>query len=32
MYTFFFNKGVIVQGRYDCVCPAVSAWDLHKKV
>eukprot|EP00833_Pecoramyces_ruminatium_P011404 jgi/Orpsp1_1/1185436/evm.model.c7180000093745.1 len=23
--------GVIVQGRYDCVCPAVSAWDLHKK-
>jgi len=23
--------GVIVQGRYDCVCPACSAWDLHKK-
>lgn len=23
--------GVIVQGRYDCVCPATSAWDLHKK-
>jgi len=22
--------GVIVQGRYDVVCPAVSAWDLHK--
>jgi proline iminopeptidase len=22
--------GVIVQGRYDIVCPAVSAWDLHK--
>ncbi|MEY8768259.1 prolyl aminopeptidase [Francisella philomiragia] len=22
--------GVIVQGRYDMVCPAVSAWDLHK--
>ena len=21
--------GVIVQGRYDMVCPAVSAWDLH---
>ncbi len=21
---------VIVQGRYDMVCPAVSAWDLHK--
>jgi proline iminopeptidase len=21
---------VIVQGRYDVVCPAVSAWDLHK--
>jgi len=21
---------VIVQGRYDCVCPAKSAWDLHK--
>ena len=23
--------GVIVQGRYDVVCPAYSAWDLHKK-
>jgi len=22
--------GVIVQGRYDLVCPAQSAWDLHK--
>ncbi|NNH72402.1 prolyl aminopeptidase [Nocardia uniformis] len=22
--------GVIVQGRHDVVCPAVSAWDLHK--
>ncbi|WP_330179142.1 prolyl aminopeptidase [Nocardia sp. NBC_01503] len=22
--------GVIVQGRHDIVCPAVSAWDLHK--
>jgi proline iminopeptidase len=22
--------GVIVQGRYDIVCPMVSAWDLHK--
>ncbi len=22
--------GVIVQGRYDMVCPAVSAWDLHR--
>lgn len=22
--------GVIVQGRYDMVCPARSAWDLHK--
>lgn len=22
--------GVIVQGRYDIVCPARSAWDLHK--
>jgi len=22
--------GVIVQGRYDIVCPAVSAWELHK--
>lgn len=21
---------VIIQGRYDVVCPAVSAWDLHK--
>ena len=23
-------RGVIVQGRYDLVCPAASAWDLHK--
>jgi proline iminopeptidase len=23
--------GVIVQGRYDVVCPAVSAWELHKR-
>ncbi|APC92399.1 MULTISPECIES: prolyl aminopeptidase [Francisella] len=22
--------GMIVQGRYDMVCPATSAWDLHK--
>ncbi|CAF3080705.1 unnamed protein product [Rotaria socialis] len=22
--------GVIVQGRYDVVCPAYTAWDLHK--
>lgn len=22
--------GVIVQGRYDMVCPATSAWELHK--
>ena len=22
--------GVIVQGRYDMVCPAISAWDLHR--
>lgn len=22
--------GVIVQGRYDVVCPAASAWELHK--
>ena len=22
--------GVIVQGRYDVVCPAVSSWELHK--
>ena len=21
---------VIVQGRYDVVCPMTSAWDLHK--
>ena len=21
---------VIVQGRYDMVCPTVSAWELHK--
>lgn len=20
----------IVQGRYDCVCPAITAWDLHR--
>jgi proline iminopeptidase len=23
--------GVIVQGRYDVVCPAMSAWDLHRR-
>jgi len=23
-------SGVIVQGRYDVVCPAESAWDLHR--
>jgi proline iminopeptidase len=23
--------GVIVQGRYDVVCPATSAWELHKR-
>src|SRR5262249_30671776 len=23
--------GVIVQGRYDVVCPAASAWELHKR-
>ncbi|ORX80323.1 proline iminopeptidase [Anaeromyces robustus] len=23
--------GVIIQGRYDCICPATSAWELHKK-
>jgi proline iminopeptidase len=22
--------GVIVQGRYDVVCPMTSAWDLHR--
>lgn len=22
--------GIIVQGRYDIVCPLISAWDLHK--
>jgi len=22
--------GTIVQGRYDMVCPAITAWDLHK--
>ncbi len=22
--------GIIVQGRYDVVCPAMSAWDLHR--
>lgn len=20
----------IVQGRYDCVCPATTAWELHR--
>ena len=24
--------GVIIQGRYDVVCPMQSAWDLHKKL
>jgi proline iminopeptidase len=24
-------NGFIVQGRYDVVCPAKSAWELHKK-
>ena len=23
---------VIVQGRYDVVCPATSAWELHRKL
>ena len=23
---------VIVQGRYDVVCPVTSAWELHKKL
>merc|ERR1711977_630168 len=23
--------GVIVQGRYDMVCPATTAWELHKE-
>ena len=23
--------GVIVQGRYDVVCPAASAWELHRR-
>jgi proline iminopeptidase len=23
-------KGIIVQGRYDLVCPMRSAWDLHR--
>jgi proline iminopeptidase len=22
--------GVIVQGRYDVVCPMISAWELHR--
>jgi proline iminopeptidase len=22
--------GVIVQGRYDVICPAKSAWELHR--
>jgi proline iminopeptidase len=24
------TPGVIIQGRYDMACPAVSAWDLHQ--
>ena len=24
--------GTIVQGRYDCVCPAETAWLLHKVI
>ncbi len=24
--------GIIIQGRYDVVCPMRSAWDLHKKL
>jgi len=23
--------GVIIQGRYDVVCPAISAWELHRR-
>jgi proline iminopeptidase len=23
--------GVVVQGRYDLVCPAASAWELHRR-
>ncbi len=23
-------RAVIVQGRYDIVCPAMSAWELHR--
>ncbi|RUP20638.1 putative proline iminopeptidase, partial [Jimgerdemannia flammicorona] len=23
--------GVIVQGRYDVVCPATTAWELHRR-
>ena len=30
MPTIAHIPGVIVQGRYDVVCPARSAWDLHK--
>jgi proline iminopeptidase len=22
--------GILVQGRYDVVCPAITAWDVHK--
>ncbi len=25
-----YHKAIIVQGRYDIVCPLESAWDLHK--
>jgi pimeloyl-ACP methyl ester carboxylesterase len=32
MYVDYIRRipGVIVQGRYDVVCPARSAWDLHR--
>jgi proline iminopeptidase len=23
-------RAVIIQGRYDVVCPPISAWELHK--
>ncbi|HZH29023.1 MAG TPA: prolyl aminopeptidase [Azospirillaceae bacterium] len=25
------TPGIIIQGRYDVVCPAISAWELHRR-
>ena len=31
LYKIFHIPNIIIQGRYDVVCPMKSAWDLHKK-